>query len=198
MNTSKKLAPIERQARRYSVARGRLSRRYGAFQRALQKLQDKHLPKIRADLDTTANIKSELEIAISAAPELFRDPRTLTLHGVRVGFMDGKASVRMPKGKKNTAAVLAGIRATFTAEEITTLALIVRASVEAPNKDALQLLLEKGKAPALPGVEYTTAGERVFILPADHALDKIITKVLQEGLQKGTAAGAEEDEEAAA
>lgn len=194
-----KLQPIEKLARRYGAARGKLSRAYARFERALQLLQDKHLPKIRAELDATANIKSELEVALLGARELFKEPRTLVLHGIRVGFMDGKPAVKLPRGKQKISAVLAAIREQFTAEQIATLGLIERVAADVPSQAALLKLLEQGKSPALPGVECTTGGERVFILPADHALDKVISKVLKEGLQKGAAAGGDmgEDEEAA-
>lgn len=194
MPSNKKLDTIDRHAKRYSASRGRLSRRYAAFKRKLELLQAQHLPKIKAALDEAATVKSQLEVAITAAPELFKEPRTLVLHGVRVGFMDGKPSVKLPRGKK-VQKVVDQIRAQFTPEEIATLTLISRVSVDVPNSEALLLHLSKGGA-AIAGVEYTAAGDRVFIKPADHALDKVITTLLKEGLQKGTAAGEVEEPEA--
>lgn len=194
----KKLKTIDRNARRYSVARGTLATRHAKFMRALQALQEKHLPKIKTALDTAANVKSELEQSLADAPELFRDPRTLTLHGVRVGYMDGKPSVKVPKKAKERDAVVQAIRDNFTPEAITTLNLIERVTVDVPNAEGiLQHLTAAGSRIAIPGVEFTPAGERVFIKPADHALDKVIAKLLQEGLQKGAAgeAGSESETE---
>lgn len=194
----KKLSLIDRHARRYSAERGRLSRRYAKFQRALDLVQQKHLPKIKAALDTSANVKSDLEQAITAAPELFKEPRTLTLHGVRVGFMEGKASVKLPRGKKLEAVVKA-IREVCTPEAISILGLISRVTTDVPNADALlKHFTAAGNRLEIPGVEFVPAGDRVFIKPADHALDKVITKLLQEGLQKGNATATEEDEHAEA
>lgn len=202
MNTAeqKKLTKIDSRAARYSSARSKLSRRYAAFLDKLQKLQAKHLPKIKAALDEAANVQSQLETAIAAAPELFTEPRTLTLHGIRLGFMDGQASVKLPRGKADMDAIVSAIRERFTPEEIATLKLIERVSVDAPNKDALLAIYgaepTSKRAQTLTGVEYTAAGDRVFIKPADHALDRVITKLLAEG--RKAAAGDESEEREAA
>lgn len=197
----RKLNRIDSRAARYSRDRSKLSARYNAFRDQLEKLQAKHLPKIKAALDKAASTQSELEQTIAAAPELFKEPRTLTLHGIRLGFMDGQPSVKLPRGKNDLESIVTAIRERFTAEEIAALELIERISFDVPSKDALVALFTGEKtnkrAGTLPGVEFIAAGDRVFIKPADHALDKVIGKLLQEGLKQGAADDGESTEAAA-
>ena len=188
-----KLGEIDRHAKRYAAARARLSARFAKFNRALAALQEKHLGKIKDALDDAATVQSRLETALSAAPELFKDPRTLTLHGVRVGFMEGKPSITLPTARAKQEAVVAAIRARFTAEEIERERLIV--PVETPVAAALLERFKADKELALAGVEFSPGGDRVFIKPADHALDKVIRSLLKEGLKKGTPATADSEQE---
>ena len=194
MHTDPRFKKIDSRSARYSRARARLTRRYAAFQASLRKVEEKHLLKIRLALEEAANVKSELESAISIAPDLFKKPRTLTLHGVRVGFFDCPAALDMPKAKAKRAAVVAAIRAKFTPEKIKELGLIV--TEEVPASDALLAQFLADEKLQIEEVEFTPAGESVFIKPADHALDKVIKTLLEEGMQKGTASAPAQEEAA--
>lgn len=52
----------------------------------LREVKDRHTPRLKRAAGKIAAAEAALEAAIQQHPELFVSPRTLTLHGVRVGY----------------------------------------------------------------------------------------------------------------
>ena len=100
LTTPEAIKVIDLSAQRYSVARGRVSYLLSAYQIELAALQKKHFGKIReASLDA-ADLKNQLAETIGHYPELFESPRTMTLHGIKVGFQKGKGKIEWEDDEK--------------------------------------------------------------------------------------------------
>lgn len=51
-----------------------------------EKLREKYKPKLKKLIDAAAESKAELEAAIVDNPELFVEPKTRTISGIKIGF----------------------------------------------------------------------------------------------------------------
>jgi arsenate reductase-like glutaredoxin family protein len=80
------LAQIEPQCERYENESARLEQLIAALESELETVKQKHLRAIKRQAGVVAGCEAELESLIEDAPELFIRPRTITLHGVKVGY----------------------------------------------------------------------------------------------------------------
>ncbi len=81
------LKEIEALTKRYSELAAALHDAVDALEAEKAAVTRQHLPGIKRLLDRAKPAKAELSAAIDASPELFVKPRTVTFHGVRVGFV---------------------------------------------------------------------------------------------------------------
>jgi hypothetical protein len=113
---------------------------------------------------------------LTGHPELFERPRTMTLHGIRLGYAKGKGKITW----EDDAKVVAAIRRTFARDTSDRLIAIT----ERPVKDALASL------PAAElrrlGVQVEEAGDYVFIKASDSEVDKLVAQILKEGAVEET------------
>ena len=79
------LSDIDRRARLYADARDDLSGIVTALNEAIESLKRQALPDLKRAVARAAEHHDALKGLIETAPELFVKPRTVTLHGVRVG-----------------------------------------------------------------------------------------------------------------
>ncbi|MDO9094474.1 MAG: host-nuclease inhibitor Gam family protein [Rubrivivax sp.] len=84
---------IENAARAYAAARGKLAEKVTQLQEGLDNLRRNNLPAIKRNLARAAEAESELRALVEQHPDLFQKPRTLVLHGIRVGFEKGKGAI---------------------------------------------------------------------------------------------------------
>jgi hypothetical protein len=174
MNTTTQIPPvsqIDALAADYAQARDILAQRVERFQTVMQKVRKRLLPGIKAAAAGAANTQSFLSAGIQANPELFSKPRTMTLHGIKLGFAKGKGKITWGDEDK----VVAAIRRHFARDLADTL---IR-TVEQPVKDALAQLpaAELRKL----GVQVEEAGDHVYIKASDSEVDKLVAAILKEG-----------------
>jgi len=165
------IAQIDALASDYAKAREVLAERVQHFESEVQAVRNRLLPGIKSAAAGAANTQSFLSAGIICQPELFTKPRTMTLHGIKLGFAKGKGKITWADDDK----VVAAIRRHFAQDSADTL---IR-TVEEPVKDALAQLpaVELRKL----GVQVEEAGDHVYIKASDSEVDKLVAAILKEG-----------------
>ena len=162
------MTDIETRARKYAEARDTLRDLCAALNDGIAALQKEHLPGIRKAVRRASEAESHLKALVESAPELFQKPKTVTLHGVRLGYMKGKGGIAWDD---NDAVVNAIIK--YLPEQAEAL---IRWTGK-PLKEALNQLdvasLKK------IGCRVVDTGEIVFIKAVDSAVDKMVEALLK-------------------
>jgi 2-methylisocitrate lyase-like PEP mutase family enzyme len=162
---------IDASAKRYADERSVLAGHVTDFNLSLEQLRQKHLPHIRAAVSRCADLQAVLQAQIEARPDLFVKPRTMTLHGIKLGFQKGKGKLVI----ENAAKIVERIRALFSKAKADTLIKVK----ESPDKTALAKLDVKELKKL--GVSIVATGDAVFIEAADTEVDKFVATLLEEG-----------------
>lgn len=161
------LADIEAAARQYAEARGRLSELVQELEDEVARLRRQRLPAIRRALGAAQERRDRLAGAIAGAPELFERPRTVILHGIRVGFQKGRGAITW----EDDARVVALIRRHLPDQAESLIKV-----TERPLKTALAQLSSADLRRI--GVSVVETGDEIVIRPADGELDRLIERVL--------------------
>ena len=174
------IAHIEQLAKAYAEARDVVAERVNAAEDEVRGVYRRKMPGIKLAHAAAADAQAKLAAAIQARPELFVKPRTITLHGIKLGFQKGKGKIEWADDEK----VLAAIERHFS--PISAEALII--TIRKPSKEAL------AKLPANElrklGCTIEEAGDMVFIKAADGELEKLVARILKEGaVEEATASG---------
>lgn len=163
---------IEGKAREYSVARGALVELVNGLHTEIEQAKKKYLGAIRKQVAKTKDAESALAAAVERAPELFQKPRTLSLHGVKVGFQKGKGGIAWDDQEK----VVARIERIYADDEAM-LATLLRVK-KSPNKEALENL-DVAELKRL-GCTVRAAGDQVVVKPVDGEVDKLVAALLKD------------------
>jgi len=161
-------------AKKYATARNDLSSRVNDFNLALEKLRKEHMPKIQAAVAKCATAKDELQRETGQHPSLFIKPRTIAMHGIKVGFQKGTGALEWDDEAK----VIAKIR------ELAPLSIddeLLIVTTEKLNAKGLELL--RGDELKKLGVRVVDPADAVFIKAAGTDVDKLVKKILKEGRQ---------------
>ena len=178
--TQSALSTIDFRARQYAEARAILGNRVQTLQAEIDRLRRRHLQGIINAAGSVGEYQAALRTEVEQHPELFEKPRTVVLHGVKVGFQKGKGKIVWDNDEK----VIALIRKHCTEEQ----AELLIATVEKPSKDAL-LALDVGTLKKL-GVTIEEAGDQVVIKDAAGDLDKLLQRFLDESAKENAKAAA--------
>ncbi len=170
------LNQIESKARTYSDARDRLRELCAALEDGMKALRIEHLSGIRRALNRAAEAEAALHALVEQAPELFVKPKTVILHGVRVGYMKGKGKIEWESDEQ----VVKLIRKHFPE-----LADVLIVTAEKPSKDGLAALTVADLKKL--GATVDEAGDQVYIKPADSALDKMVDALLKSATEEAKA-----------
>lgn len=135
----------------------------------LAHLRQRYAARIRRGTAKVADTHSALSAGITASPDLFRKPKTFTLHGIKIGFKKGTGGIVF--GDPDTVVRL--IEKHF-ADQVDLLLHIKKC----PNKEALEKLTvaELKKI----GCEVSNAGDRIVIKPMDGEVAKLVAGLLKE------------------
>ena len=163
------LGEIERMVKEFREARTVLRDRVQVLEDETVALKKKYINSIRKGVEWASEKQARLRAAIEQSPELFEQPRTLTLFGIKFGFMKRKGKLEWD----DTETVVKLIKKYFPEEWKTYVKI-----TEKPSKSALETLTvaELKKV----GVTAEDAGDAVYIKPTDSEIDKFVDKLLQE------------------
>ena len=176
MNTIASISPIagiDVLARRYADARATVAARIDLYQDELRALQRKHVPAIKQAAGVAAQRQSELQAEIAQHPDLFVKPRTLVLHGIKVGFQKGKGSIVCDDQEQ----AVERIEKHFG--ELAPLYLII---TKKPKASAL-IELDVATLKKL-GLAVQDTGDAVVIKAADGDVEKLVAQLLEEGAKE--------------
>jgi len=164
------LAEIERFTKDFAEARERLAQLVGDIESELEAIKRRHMAALKRFVAGTAERHARLKAAIEETPELFVKPRTLILHGVKIGFQKGKGGIEFDDADR----VVELIRKHFDDPD----ALIRRE--EKPDKEALAKLsaAELKKI----GCAIVDAGDQVVIKPTDGDVEKVVNALLKDAV----------------
>ena len=162
---------VAQRAAALASARGQLAELVQALEEGLNHLKADAMPMIRDSIDRAASAWSALEAEISAHPELFVKPRTVSMHGIKFGFGKGKGGLEIEDAERTCKLIR---------RHLPDQADVLIATREMPVKDAIAQL------PAADlkriGVNVKDTGDQVVIRPADGDIDKIVKALIKAAL----------------
>ncbi|MDP3165153.1 MAG: hypothetical protein Q8N06_06820 [Hydrogenophaga sp.] len=169
------LDTIDLAAKALRAARDTLTDRANALHDDLEAAKRKAMRGLRSGVANVAQAQAELIAAIDAAPDLFKKPKSIVLHGLQIGYRKGKGA--MDWGDDDS--VIKRIRKHMPEQ----FDVLVK-TTEKPVKSALgNLTVEELKK---IGVTVEGTGDVSFAKDTTSAVDKLVAALLK---------GAEEEAE---
>jgi len=159
---------IEESARAYAGARSKLAEAVTQLQEGLDNLRKNNLPRIKRNLAKAAELESELKALVAAAPHHFVKPKTVVLHGIRVGFEKGKGAITFD----NAEDVVKLVR-----KRLPELEDVLIKTTEKPLKGGLKTLTVQQLKSIGCTVEDT--GDQVVVRAVDSDVDKLVAALLK-------------------
>lgn len=162
------LVEIEGATKKLAAARTTLQERVSALQEEIESARKRKLPGIKSAVTEVKEAESLLEQELLAAKSLFDEPRTIVVHGLRVGFAKGRGTITWA----DDASVIAKIEKLFAPKQ----AELLIKTVKKLRRKALNGL----KAAELKqiGCVVQEAGDHVYIAPVDDAVEKLVKRLL--------------------
>jgi hypothetical protein len=164
------LNEIETGAKHYATTRGALAERVARYQSEVEALQRRCLPAIKRLFAEASDAQAQVVKSVEAHPDLFIKPRTMQLHGIKLGFQKGKGGLTAVNEDDS----IAKIEKLFGEDAPTYLNI----------KKALRvgsLLSLDGATLKKLGLALEETGDFVFVKAVDSEVDKLVTRLLKEG-----------------
>lgn len=159
---------ITDKARVFADARARLAEAVDALNASIEALRREQLPAIKRHLRRTFEAEQALRGLVELHPALFVKPRTLVLHGIKVGLQKGKGVVRF----KSAARVVQLIE-----QRMPDMADVLIDTVKTPSKTALSKLTVQQLRSI--GCEVDDSGDQVVVRATDTAIDKLVNALIR-------------------
>lgn len=160
---------IDHTAQNYAAARKLLATRVETCKAEQDAVIKRHLGAIRDAAGLAAQAEAQLRQHIEANPDMFIKPRTMTLHGVKLGYQKGKGRIEF----SDPARVCELIRKHLP-DEADALILIT----ETPVKPAL-VNLDVGTLRKI-GCTVTGTEDTVLIKDSAAEVDRIVARLLED------------------
>lgn len=170
---------IDAGAKKLSEARAKLAESVAALKQAMDALHRSHLPGIKRGLTPAFEAEQALRELVASAPGLFEKPKTVVLHGIKVGYQKGVGKVSWDDDDM----VVRLIR-----KKLPDQADVLIKTEETPIKTALKQLNVKQLQSI--GCEVEESGDVVVVRAIDSVIDKLV-KALLKGLDDEATATAE-------
>lgn len=163
------LTDIERQAKKYAEARDHLAAIVSDMNEGIETIKRDNMKRLKKAVSEAAEQHDALKAMIETARGCFIKPRSIVLHGIKLGFQKGKGKIEWDDADQ----VVRLIKKYFPDQ-----ADVLIATSERPAKEALaQLTAAELKK---LGISVTDGGDAVFIKPADSAVDKMVDALLRD------------------
>lgn len=160
------LGQIEKLTLALAESSAELDARMADYERELQSVNERHIKILKRVVSAVARDEAALHEAIEAAPQLFVKPRTLTLHGFKIGYTVSEGRLVVD----DQALVMRLIEKHF-AEQADAL---IRTTKEV-NKEAVKMLEPEDIARLRCRIE--DAGDQVIIKRAAGDFEKLLAKL---------------------
>ena len=163
------LAEIDARAKKFADARESLAAIVANLNAGIEALKRQAMPEIKRAVSRASEHHDTLKTLIESAPELFARPRTITLHGVRVGYTKGKGGITWD----DPDAVVAAIQKHFPDRADA----LIRWTGK-PLKEAINQL-DVADLKRI-GCRVVGTGNQVVIKPVDSDVDKLVDALLKD------------------
>ena len=170
------LNEIERLTKEFADARSRLAGTVQDLEDKIESLKRQYLPGIKVQVAIAAEAKLALKNAIEESKGLFEKPRTIIMHGIKIGFKKGRGKIEWDKDA--TARIVALIEKHFP-----DMAEVLIKTVKKPQKKALGGLSVADLKKL--GLTVDDTGDAVVIEPTDSNIEKLVDKLLKEKDEEG-------------
>jgi hypothetical protein len=167
------LNEIEQLSKTFAAHRNELADVVGALTEAIEALKRKHLPVIKRRVEAAAEARAALKAALEDSAGLFVKPRTLILHGIKVGFQKGKGKIEWEDADQ----VVKLIKKHFPEQ-----ADVLILTKEKPAKEALEQLTAAELKKL--GIEVADSGDVVVIKDTASDIDKLVTALLKDAAEE--------------
>lgn len=167
------LADLERRAKAVADTRAAVGDIVQSLNDGIDALKRDHMRALKAAINAAAEQHDKLKALIEANPELFVRPKTVVMHGIKLGFRKGTGGLEFDDEDQ----VIKLIRKHFPEQ----FDVLVK-TTEKPVKSALGGLTvaELKKL----GVTVESTGDVVFIAPTDSAVDKLVKALLKSATEE--------------
>lgn len=163
---------IEARAKALRTARDLLTERAVTLQEEIELATKRKLPGLRSAVAAVAQADADLRAVVELLPLLFLKPRSVVLHGIKLGYVKGKGKIEW----EDDLQVVKLIRRHFPEQ----LDVLVK-TTEKPVKDALaNLTVAELKR---LGITVESTGDVVFVKDATSTVDKLV-KALLKGVEE--------------
>ncbi len=163
------LAEIDRLTKDYSDARDRLGDTVTKLEDAIEALKRQYLPGITNQVRIAKEKEAALRAAIDEGRELFKRPKTLILHGIKIGFEKAKGKIEFVAADQ-----VVRLIEKFYPEQ----ADVLIKTTKKPRKKALAGL-SAAELKKL-GITIQDTGDAIVISPVDSQIEKLVSKLLNE------------------
>ncbi len=174
------LEHIDLFAKAYSDARLCLATHVADLQAELAAAERRHLTRIKKSVALCAGYHGDLKAAVEDNPALFEKPKTLILHGIKVGYAKQVGGIEI-EDPDHTIKLIEKIYAGRQA--LLDLLIITK---KKPSKDGIRDLTVADAKKI--GVEIKESGEAVVIRPVDGAVEKAVKALLKNAVEEAEAA----------
>lgn len=170
------LSTVQDLTAEYAHARTVLKERVQALRDEIDDAKRRKLPGIQSAVAAAKEREEALAAVLRTSAHLFVEPRTITAHGIKVGWAKAKGKISWADAKT----VVARIR-----EQLPKLFNVLVKTTEKPVRKAL------GQLPAADlkriGCTITEAGDDIVIKPTDGDIEKLVTQLLAAETQQADA-----------
>lgn len=163
---------IEEKAKVFAEARAALGGVCAMFQRDIEATKARHLQALKVTVAIAKAKHAELGALIQASPELFTKPRSVVLHGVKLGYQKGKGKMVI----EDEAKTIALIEKHFPEQ-----AEVLISIVKTPAKKALERLSAADLKKI--AVLVSDAGDVVFVKDTAAEVDKLVAAFLKDDVE---------------
>lgn len=171
------IAVIDTLAKKYADARAALASRVQKFEDELRELQRRHVKGIKEAAAVAAQRQGELLAEVKDHPDSFVKPRTIIVHGIKVGFQKGKGRLVWDDEGKVVDRLL------DYKEQINDLD--PQAFVETVQTPKKEMLLGVPAAVLKRlGCRIEGTEDQVVVKATDSNVDKLVAKILEEGAKE--------------
>ena len=160
---------IEKLTKDYADARERLAGTVATLEGKMESLKRQYLPAIKVQVRKAIERQATLKEAIGGSPALFKRPRTVIMHGIRVGMEKGKGKIEWDDDDN----VVRLIKKHFPEQ-----AEVLIKKKEKPLKKALATLSAADLKKI--GIMVEETGDQIVIRPVDSGVEKIVAALLKD------------------
>lgn len=165
------LGEIEKLTKEYADARDSLSTTVRTLEEKIEALKRQYLPGIKRQVGIAAARRLDLKNAIEDGKNLFTRPRTVILHGIKVGLQKGKGKIEFDKTEMERIVKLIEKHFPERVDDLVQ-----------TKKTPIKKALDKLTAAELKrlGIEVEDTGDTVVIKPTDSQIEKLVDRLLKE------------------